>query len=134
MENARPIGVMDSGMGGISVLRSLLRQMPGERFIFWGDNKNAPYGSRSAEDIRALTRSIVRRLLARDIKALVIACNTATAAAAAELRAGLTIPVLGLEPALKPAVAHAAGGCVVVLATEATLRLEKYGMLLRAYG
>ncbi|MGI6238170.1 MAG: glutamate racemase, partial [Christensenellales bacterium] len=123
-----------SGMGGISVLRSLLRQMPGEYYIFWGDNQNAPYGTRSAQDITALTWGVVHKLLARDIKALVIACNTATAAAASDLRAKLAIPVLGLEPALKPAAAHAKGGAVVVLATEATLRLEKYARLLRAYG
>lgn len=134
MADARPIGVMDSGMGGISVLQPLIERMPGEYFIFWGDNKNAPYGPRSKADIQRLTWEIVNRLIARDVKAIVLACNTATAAAAADLRAKLTIPVLGLEPALKPAAEYAGDRRIVVLATEATLRLEKYLKLLAKYG
>lgn len=134
MADNRPIGVMDSGMGGISVLKSLMAHMPGETYIFWGDNKNAPYGGRSAQEICRLTFSVVDRLLERDVKTLVIACNTATSAAAAALRERLDIPVLGLEPALKPAAKFAGDGCVAVLATEATLRLEKYRRLLEKYG
>lgn len=134
MADARPIGVMDSGMGGISVLQSLLERMPGEFFIFWGDNKNAPYGTRDEADILRLTWDVVDRLLARNVKALVIACNTATAAAAADLRAKLPIPVLGLEPALKPAAQYAGNRRIAVLATEATLKLEKYRHLLERFG
>jgi glutamate racemase len=125
---------MDSGMGGISVLQSLVEKMPEEFFVFWGDNKNAPYGPRDEADILRLTWDIADRLLARDIKALVIACNTATAAAAADLRAKLTIPVLGLEPALKPAARYAGERRIVVLATEATIKLEKYRQLLERFG
>ena len=134
MADNRPIGVMDSGMGGISVLRALMAHMPNEKYIFWGDNKNAPYGFRDVEMIRQLTNAVVDRLLNRDIKALVIACNTATSAAASDLRKRLSIPVLGLEPALKPASEFAGDGLVVVLATEATLKLEKYQRLLERYG
>lgn len=134
MADNRPIGVMDSGMGGLSVVRALRKQLPDEKYIFWGDNKNAPYGTHTQQEILGLTWNIVDRILAQDVKALVIACNTATSAAAADLRAKLSIPVLGLEPALKPAVEYAGDGKVVVLATEATLRLEKYQKLLARFG
>lgn len=134
MSDNRPIGVMDSGMGGISVLKELMAHMPSERYIFWGDSKNAPYGGRSADEIKRLTCDIVDRLLERGVKAVVIACNTATSAAAQYLRERLEVPVLGLEPALKPAASFAGDGCVAVLATEATLRLEKYQRLLEKYG
>ena len=134
MADNRPIGVMDSGMGGLSVVRALMKQLPGERFIFWGDNKHAPYGTHTQQEILELTWGIVNRILEQDVKAIVIACNTATSAAAADLREKLAIPVLGLEPALKPAVEYAGDGKVVVLATEATLRLEKYQRLLARFG
>lgn len=134
MADNRPIGVMDSGMGGLSVVRSIRKHLPGEKLIFWGDNKNAPYGVHTADEIREMTWNIVNRILEQDVKAIVIACNTATSAAAADLRAKLDIPVLGLEPALKPAVEFAGDSPVAVLATEATLRLEKYQSLLARFG
>lgn len=134
MADNRPIGVMDSGMGGLSVVRALRSVMPDEKLIFWGDNKHAPYGVHNRQEILRMTWAIVERILERDVKALVIACNTATSAAAAELRAKLDIPVLGLEPALKPAVEFAGDGRVAVLATEATLSLEKYQQLLARFG
>ena len=81
-----PIAVFDSGLGGISVLRELLRQMPLENFLYFGDSANAPYGSRSTEEIRALTEENAERLFAQGAKALVIACNTATSAAVKDLR------------------------------------------------
>lgn len=121
---------MDSGMGGISVLQSLVARMPGEHFIFLGDNAHAPYGTREEAEIRRLTWAIVDRLLARNVKAIVLACNTATSAAADDLRAHLSIPVLGLEPALKPAALYAKERRIAVLATEATLKLDKYHRLL----
>lgn len=134
MADTRPIGVLDSGMGGLSVLRTLIRELPGERFLYWGDNLHAPYGVREPEELKGLIWDIVNRLLDSDVKAIVIACNTATSAAAADLRSKLTIPVLGLEPALKPAAEFAGDGCVAVLATEATLHLEKYQSLLNRFG
>lgn len=134
MADMRPIGVMDSGMGGLSVLQTLRDELPEERFVYWGDNRNAPYGTKDVEEIRRLTVDCVQRLLDADAKAVVIACNTATSAAAAYLRERLSLPVFGLEPALKPAEEYAGEGRVAVLATEATLRLEKYQKLLKLYG
>ena len=104
MSQARsPIGVFDSGVGGISTLREMIRELPDERFIYYGDTANAPYGTKSTEEVIACVRKVVDHLLEQDIKALVIACNTATGAAAATLRKELSIPVVGMEPALKPA-------------------------------
>ena len=125
----RPIGIFDSGVGGVSVLRDAMALLPHERFLFYGDNANAPYGLKSPEEIRACVRRVVDELLQRDVKALVIACNTATAAAAKELRETLALPVIGMEPALKPAVAHHRR--VLVLATPLTLREEKFAALMQ---
>ena len=129
------IAVFDSGVGGISVLRHLVRILPGERFIYYGDSANAPYGSRSTEEVRALTLAAVGKLLAEyPLKALVIACNTATAAAVNDVRAAHPeLIVVGIEPALKVAADHFPGGRVGVLATEVTLREEKFDTLLHRF-
>ena len=129
------IAVFDSGVGGISVLRHLVRILPGERFIYYGDSANAPYGSRSTEEVRALTLAAVGKLLAEyPLKALVIACNTATAAAVNDvLAAHPELIVVGIEPALKVAADHFPGGRVGVLATEVTLREEKFDTLLHRF-
>ncbi len=125
------IAVFDSGVGGISVLRHLCRLMPGERFLYFGDSANAPYGSRPEEEIRNLTLAAVRRLVSRGIKALVVACNTATSAAIEDLRREYPdLIVVGIEPALKPAVDHHPGGTIGVMATEATLRQRKFMTLM----
>lgn len=130
----RAIGFFDSGVGGISVLKSAVKALPNENFIYLGDTKNAPYGVRSEENIRALTVNCVNKLLERNIKALVIACNTATSAAAQTLRETLTIPVIAMEPALKPAHENRHGGQIIVLATAATLRQQKFRLLMEKYG
>ena len=129
------IAVFDSGVGGISVLRHLLKQLPGERFVYFGDSANAPYGSRPTEEVRALTLAAVEKLLAEyPLKALVIACNTATAAAVNDVRAAYpALIVVGIEPALKVAADHYPGGRVGVLATEVTLREEKFDTLLHRF-
>ena len=129
------IGVFDSGVGGISVLRHLVRLLPGERFIYYGASANPPYGSRSTEEVRALTLAAVGKLLAEyPLKALVIACNTATAAAVNDVRAAHPeLIVVGIEPALKVAADHFPGGRVGVLATEVTLREEKFDTLLHRF-
>ena len=129
------IAVFDSGVGGISVLRHLVRILPGERFIYYGDSANAPYGSRSTQEVRALTLAAVGKLLAEyPLKALVIACNTATAAAVNDVRAAHPeLIVVGIEPALKVAADHFPGGRVGVLATEVTLREEKFDTLLHRF-
>ena len=129
------IAVFDSGVGGISVLRHLVRILPGERFVYYGDSANAPYGSRSTQEVRVLTLAAVGKLLAEyPLKALVIACNTATAAAVNDVRAAHPeLIVVGIEPALKVAADHFPGGRVGVLATEVTLREEKFDTLLHRF-
>ncbi|NLG37320.1 MAG: glutamate racemase [Clostridiales bacterium] len=127
-----PIGVFDSGVGGISVLREAMAVLPGERFLFYGDTANAPYGEKPADLIRNLTLRATGELIARGVKALLVACNTATAAGISELRSRYDIPVLGMEPALKPAMANQPG-YVVVMATPATLHLDKFCTLLSRF-
>lgn len=134
LQKNAPIGVMDSGMGGISVLREIVAIMPQESFIFYGDSANAPYGSRSTEEIFQLTSHVVERLIERQVKAVVIACNTASSAAGRSLREEYPqLPIIAIEPALKPAVINCPGGRVVVLATEATLREQKFAGLMEAW-
>ncbi len=129
------IAVFDSGVGGLSVLRHLLRVMPGERYLYFGDSANAPYGTRTKEDVRALTFAAARRLMARGIKALVVACNTATSAAIRELREAYPeLIVIGIEPALKLAADRYPGGGIGVMATPMTLREEKFAALMGRYG
>jgi len=129
------IAVFDSGVGGISVLRHLLRYLPGERYLYFGDSANAPYGSRSTEEVRQLTLAAAKKLTSEyGVKALVIACNTATAAAVQQVRE--TYPdliVIGIEPALKVAADHFPGGRIGVMATEVTLREEKFDTLLHRF-
>jgi glutamate racemase len=130
----RPIGVFDSGVGGLSVLRALQAELPLERFVYVADNGHAPYGDR--DDTHVLKRShvIADYLMAvHSIKALVVACNTATAAAIHTLRAQYPeLPIIGIEPALKPAAAASRTGVVGVMATRATLNSEKFGRLLES--
>lgn len=129
------VGVFDSGVGGISVLRSLVAELPHEDFRFFGDSANAPYGEKSEERVLQLSRSVAEKLMADGAKAIVIACNTATAVAAPTLRAAHPeVPIVGVEPALKPAARALPQGRVLVMATEITLRLEKYHELVRAWG
>ena len=129
-----PIGVFDSGVGGISTLGAMSRLLPGEKFIYFGDTKNAPYGTKTTDEVIACARNVAAGLLRENIKALVIACNTATGAAAATLRAELTIPVIGMEPALKPAWEAGGNGTILVMATPLTLRQEKFRLLMARYG
>ena len=129
-----PVGVFDSGIGGISTLREMIRELPDERFIYFGDTANAPYGTKKTEEVIACVRGVVDKLLEKRIKALVIACNTATGAAAATLRRELSIPVVGMEPALKPASKIRKSGSVLVLATPLTLHQEKFENLMKLYG
>ena len=131
----RTIGVFDSGVGGISVLRELLRCLPNERFIYYADSANAPYGVKSLSEVKRLSLDIANYLiLERGVKALVVACNTATSAAINVLRQEFSIPIIGMEPALKPAVTMAGGGQVLVMATPMTIREDKFQGLLSRYG
>lgn len=126
------IAVFDSGVGGISVLRQLRKLMPGEKYVYFGDSANAPYGSRPTEEVRALSLAAAEKLTAEyPVKALVVACNTATAAAIETLRKNYPdLIVVGIEPALKLAADSFPGGRLGVLATEVTLREEKFDALM----
>lgn len=128
------IAVFDSGLGGLSVLRHLRRRMPGERFLYYGDSAHAPYGVRSRAEVEVLTLSTAERLMSRGLKALVVACNTATSAAIEPLRAKYPdLIVVGIEPALKLAADRFPGGRIGVMATPVTLREEKFCHLLTRY-
>lgn len=129
-----PIGVFDSGVGGISVLKELMRVLPSERFVYFGDSKNAPYGTKSHEEIFRLTEKNIEFLVGEGVKAVVIACNTATSVCIDDLRKNYTdIPIVGIEPALKPAVMHKPNPTVLVMATPLTLKEEKFSNLCKSY-
>lgn len=128
------IGVFDSGLGGISVLRHLLRVLPEEKFLYFGDSANAPYGTKTREEVRSLTFAALEKLMQRGIKAFVVACNTATSAAINELRAAYPeLIIIGIEPALKLAADRFPGGALGVMATPMTLREEKFSALMGRY-
>lgn len=128
------IAVFDSGVGGISVLRELVKLMPDEHYLYFGDSANAPYGDRPTEQVRSLTLEAARLLLSRGVKCLVVACNTATAAAITQLRQ--TYPdtiIIGIEPALKVAADRFPQGRIGVMATQVTLREEKFAHQLERF-
>ena len=128
------IGVFDSGLGGISVLRELVKAMPQERFLYFGDSANAPYGQKPVETVRQLTLDAAEHLFSRGVKALVVACNTATAAAIDILREQHPKEIIiGIEPALKVAADRFPTGQVGVMATEVTLHEEKFLHLAEHY-
>ncbi len=130
----KPIGVFDSGVGGISVLKELVKQMPYEDYIYFGDSEHAPYGTKNLEEVKELTVNNVRFLLENGAKSIVVACNTATSAAVAMLRKMYTdIPLVGIEPAIKPAVLNKNGSRIIVMATPMTLRQEKFQKLMHKY-
>ena len=133
MSSAAPIGVFDSGLGGLSVLREIHALMPGESLCYVADSHYAPYGEKSVAQI--CQRSVVCAdwLVEQGVKALVVACNTATAAAVNQLRVRYALPVIAMEPAVKPAGKVARAGRVGVLATAGTLSSEKYESLLRQH-
>ena len=132
--NKLPIGVIDSGVGGLSVLRELIAIMPNEDYVFFGDSANAPYGTKTVETVRKLTFSSAQKLIDIGIKALVIACNTATSAAAQPLREKYkSIPIIGIEPALKPAALAKPNPTVIVMATPLTLQQDKFLSLMNKY-
>ena len=134
-DKTRPVGMMDSGLGGISVLKEAVRILPNEDFIYFGDSKNVPYGTRTTEKVKEMTFEIVEKLRREyNIKAMVIACNTATSASIKALRAYYTdMPIIGIEPALKPAVICNQGGRIIVMGTPMTMRLENYQRLMNLY-
>ncbi|MDH5765614.1 MAG: glutamate racemase [Gammaproteobacteria bacterium] len=133
MTDTRPIGVFDSGLGGLSVLRHIRQLLPAERLYYVADSAYAPYGDKPESDIQQRSTVITRYLISHDIKALVVACNTATAAAIETLRADFDLPIIGMEPAVKPAALLTQSGVVGILATPGTLASEKYARLYQQF-
>lgn len=129
-----PIGFFDSGVGGLSVLKEAIKLMPNEDYIYFGDSKNAPYGVRPKSEVKHLTYKAVDKLFSKGAKAIVIACNTATSAAVAALRVDYPdVPIVGIEPAVKPAVKMKRNGPIIIMATPMTLKETKFNNLMSKY-
>ncbi|MGH7457476.1 MAG: glutamate racemase [Longimicrobiaceae bacterium] len=128
-----PIGLFDSGLGGLSVAREAQRLLPAERLLYVGDTAHCPYGGRPAAEILARSLAISRYLVSRGAKLVVVACNAASGASLEQLRVKLTVPVVGMEPAVKPAAAATRNGRVGVMATEATIGSDRFARLMREY-
>ena len=124
------IGVFDSGVGGLSILDEALQQLPHHNYIYFADSANTPYGDKPPHWIAERSLQICRYLMEQDCSAIVVACNTATAEAIATIRSTLDIPIIGVEPGIKPAAMQSQNGIVGVLATEATLNSDKFNALL----
>jgi len=129
-----PIGFFDSGVGGLSVMKESIHIMPNENFIYFGDSKNAPYGTKELNDVRNLTLKAMDFLSNKNVKAIVVACNTATSAAIEEIRDKYKhIVIIGIEPALKPAVKLNRKGSIIIMATPMTLKETKFQHLMDKY-
>ncbi|MDH5518195.1 MAG: glutamate racemase [Gammaproteobacteria bacterium] len=127
------VGVFDSGIGGLSVLQHLMQQSPDEYFVYVADSQHAPYGNKSEQFIQQRCLEICRFLIEQQVSVIVVACNTATAAAVKTIREHVTIPVVAIEPALKPASLKTKTGKVGVLATASTLQSQQYNSLVSRY-
>lgn len=131
--NSGPVGIFDSGLGGLTVWREVRRQLPNEDIVYFADSRNCPYGRKSADEIVRLAHAIADRLLALGCKLIVVACNTATAAAIDHLRQSYPIPFVGMEPAIKQAALNTKTGRVGVLATKGTFDGRLYKQTSRKY-
>ena len=125
------IGIFDSGIGGMTLLHQALVMLPNENYIFYADTDNAPYGTKSREQVISLVDDVMRFMIEHDCKAVVIACNTATAAAVEIMRQKYSIPIIGIEPAVKPAIKESHGKRVIVTATPLTVKEEKLQNLVK---
>ena len=132
-KNRLPIGVFDSGVGGISVLVEIIKLLPHEEFIYYADSINAPYGIKPENTIRSLTIKAADFLFKLGVKSLVVACNTATSAAIKEIRRIFELPVIGMEPAIKPAVELKKNSRIIVMVTPLTLQSKKFNSLVYQY-
>ena len=132
--NKAPIGIFDSGVGGLSVLRALKAKLPGESFIYIADSGNAPYGKKSPDFIEQRTEAIAAFLVQNRAKAIVVACNTASILTAKHLRARYTLPIVAMEPAIKPATKTTQSKAVLVLATTNTIRSDSVASLCERFG
>lgn len=132
--NEKSVGFFDSGIGGLSVLKEAIKILPSENYVYFGDSGNAPYGTKSLQQVKALTFNAIEFLLEKNCKAVVVACNTATSAAIDDLRAQYcNIPIIGIEPALKPAVELNRKGKIIIMATPMTLAETKFNRLMKKY-
>jgi glutamate racemase len=135
MSDPRPIGVFDSGMGGLTVMRALMARLPGESFVYLGDTARLPYGTKSADTVRRYAIQAAQALVARDVKLVVIACNTASVSLAQVAEALAPVPVIGvIVPGAKAALAAAPGGPIAVIATEGTVKGGAYRAAIRSQG
>ncbi len=128
-----PIGVFDSGVGGLSVMREITRQLPAEDILYFADSAHCPYGLRPMEEVQALSTAITEFLVQQGAKLVVVACNTASAAALYHLRANFDVPIVGMEPAVKPAAEHTAARKIGVLATQVTFQSELFARLVERF-
>lgn len=133
-QKTSPIGFFDSGIGGLSVLRLARKELPCENFIFFGDNKNVPYGEKTPEEILRLTMACCDQLFQKGCKLILVACNTATSAAINDMRDRYQIPVVSMEPAVKPAYAASKGGKILVMATPSAIKSARYARLVERVG
>lgn len=133
MENNKPIGIFDSGIGGTSIWAAIHHLLPNEKTIYLADSKNAPYGQKSKAEIVALSKKNTDFLLEMDCKLIVVACNTATTNAIQELRAKYDIPFIGIEPAIKPAATNSKTQTIGILATQGTLNSELFNKTAEMY-
>ena len=129
--NNNPIGVFDSGIGGLSVLKQIIKILPNEKYIYYADVDNVPYGLKSNEQILEYVKKAVNFLISKKAKAIVIACNTATSVAINKLREDYSIPIIGIEPAIKPAVENRKNKKVLLMATPVTVKGEKVKALIQ---
>lgn len=129
--NNRPIGIFDSGMGGLSVLHQAIKVLPNENYIYYADVDNVPYGLKTNEQIKEYVDKAVKYLIAKNVKAVVIACNTATSVTVEDLRKKYDIPIIGIEPAVKPAIKLNKDKRILLIATPVTIREEKLQKLLK---
>lgn len=130
----KPIGVFDSGVGGLTVAREIMRQLPNERLVYFGDTARVPYGSKSKETITRYSRQIIRFLQEKGVKAIVVACNTASALALPQIRTELAIPIIGVvKPGAKVAAETTVNGRIGVIGTEATIGSQVYTRVIHEY-
>ncbi len=132
--SSAPIGVFDSGVGGVSVLKHIRTLLPHEHLLYVADSRYAPYGNKSVAEIQARCFAIADFLIAQGAKVLVVACNTATAAAIDALREKYSLPIIGMEPAVKPAAEASKNGIIGILATVGTLQSAQFAALLESHG
>ena len=127
----KPIGIFDSGIGGLTVLKKIIEILPNEKYIYYADTDNVPYGTKMKEEVKEYIKEAIEFLISKDVKAIVIACNTATSIAVKELRQMYSIPIIGIEPAAKPAVENRGEKRVLIMATPRTIQEEKLRYLIR---